>query len=94
MVDRKGRKNASSGGLRPKGSKAIPKQLRTPTGPDALKQHFSDEHKLYSKIGWCCCPECDKVFFDWNEFTEHATVCVYGEQGVIMNKQKFKWSIT
>ena len=94
MVDRKGSENASSGGLRSKGSKAIPGELRSSTGSDALKETFSDEYSMYKLMGWCCCPECDKILYNWDDFLVHALKCVYGEQGVRMSKQKFKWSIT
>ena len=46
-------------------------------------------------MGWCSCPECDRVFYDWEQFLQHAEPCVYGtEQGVKLSKLKFPTSVS
>ena len=93
MVDRKGSEDAESSGLRAKRSQAVPRQLRTSTGSDEVTR-FAYEHEFYVKMGWCSCPECDRVCYTWEEFAEHAPKCVYGEQGVDMNKHDFTWHVS
>ena len=55
---------------------------------------WNEERDMYDKMGWCSCPECDIVFFNWEEFVAHSQRCVYGEQGVDMHKPKFTWRVS
>ena len=54
---------------------------------------YDDEWELYKRMGWCCCPECDTIFYDWQQFKQHADECVYGEQGINMRRHSFDWSV-
>ena len=55
---------------------------------------YSAEQEHYQRMGWCSCPECDVVHFNWDEFVEHADACVYGEQGVRLTDKKFTWHVS
>ena len=58
-----------------------------------MDYNWDDERDFYKRMGWCSCPECDRMFWNWQEFKEHADKCVYGEQGINMRKQKFDWCV-
>ena len=60
-----------------------------------MKHNFEPEEDYYNRMGWCSCPECDRVFYDWEQFLQHAEPCVYGtEQGVKLSKLKFSTSVS
>ena len=94
MADRKGSSDAEGRRLRAQRSQAVSRQLRTSTGPNEVAQQFHDEWQFYTDMGWCSCPECDRVLYTWEEFELHAPKCVYGEQGVRMNNKRFTWQLT
>jgi len=61
-----------------------------------MTQHtWTPEEDYYKRMGWCSCPECDRVYYDWEQFVVHAESCVYGtEQGVQLSKLKFTHCIS
>ena len=60
-----------------------------------MKHNFEPEEDYYARMGWCSCPECDRVFYDWEQFLQHAEQCVYGtEQGVKLSKLRFPTSVS
>ena len=62
---------------------------------NSMIDRYTDEREFYKRMGWACCPECDKIFYDWKELKKHIDSCVYGdsEQGINPNNKRFTWSI-
>jgi len=60
-----------------------------------MLDRYTGEREFYEKMGWACCPECDKIHYDWEELCKHIDCCVYGdtEQGINPNDKNFTWSI-
>jgi len=56
---------------------------------------YTEEREFYKRMGWACCPECDNIFYDWEELKRHIDCCVYGdsEQGINPSNKQFTWSI-
>ena len=61
-----------------------------------MDNRYSEEAEFYRRMGWACCPECDKIFYDFAELERHIDKCVYGsrEQGINVSNKSFKWEIT
>ena len=56
---------------------------------------YTEEREFYKRMGWACCPECDNIFYDWEELKRHIDCCVYGdsEQGINPSNKQFTCSI-
>ncbi len=62
---------------------------------NTMLDRYSDERDFYKRMGWACCPECDTIYYNWEELKQHIDCCVYGDkqQGINPNDKRFTWSI-
>ena len=41
-----------------------------------MDNRYSEEAEFYRRMGWACCPECDRIFYDFEELERHIDSCV------------------